>query len=272
MADDPPHEEVLFTAAKRIDLLRSLADGEGAKDIRDLRDALDASRSTVYKATRQLESVRVVESNGDGYRLTLFGRLVLRKLERTFTETRTFCEIEDVLADLPSDLPIDPALFSGATVVTPGPHAPDCPVDALEAFVADTGRVRTLTPVARARYLEFGEAKLDADGAFGGEFLMGPHVVEYALSTFPDAFARVAGHEAISYFETASPIPFGLVLPESASSPVGVTLYDDRRQLHAFVRTDDPAAAQWAAETYAAFRADATPLSPAAVSARTADQ
>lgn len=260
MEEGPPSAEVLSVVAKRVDVLRALA--AGPRDVRDLRDDLGASRSTVYKAVRQLESARVVASTGDGYALTLFGRLLFRTFERTLAETRTLCETEAVLSTLPPTLPIDPSVFADATVVTPGPYAPDRPVDELESFVAELGRFRTLTPVARARYLAFATDRLD-DPEFGGEFVVERSVVEYALSTYPEAFYRIAERDSFTYFETTEEIPFGLVLPASSAAPVGVTLYDRSQQLRAFVRTDDPHAAAWAEETYAEFRAAATPLSPA---------
>lgn len=257
--EHPPHVEVLSTVAKRADLLRSL--DEGPKDIRDLRDALGRSRSTVYKATRELETLRVVESTPDSYGLTLFGRLVLRKFERTVSETRTLCEIEDVLAGLPPDTPVDPSVFSDAAIVVAEPHAPDRAVEELESFVAELGQFRTMTPVHRTRYLDFGREQAST-AEFSGEFVVQGRLIEYALSNHADAFSELLSHDSLTWFESEREFPFGLVLPKSGSSPVGVTLYDERRQLRIFVRSDDPAAAEWAEGVYRSYRDDATPLSP----------
>ena len=261
MAEDaePPHGYVLYTIGKRADLLRCL--DEGQKDIRDLRDELDKSRSTIYKATRELETVRVVESTGNGYGLTLFGRLLFRKFERLVTETQTIWDIEDVLTSLPPDLPVDPSLFADAEVVATEPHAPDCAVEELESFVAELGRFRAMTPVHRTRYLSFGRERAES-GEFAGEFVLEHNLLEYVLSNHADAFAELLRNDSLTWYETDRKLPFGLVIPESASAPVGVTLYDERRQLRAFVRTDDPVAAEWAEETYRSFRDDATRLSP----------
>ena len=263
MAEDAesPHVDVLHAVAKRADLLRCLDDDRGRKDIRDLRDELETSRSTVYKATRELETVRVVESTSDGYGLTLFGRLLLRKFERMLTEARTLWEFEDVLASLPPDLPIDPSVFADADVVVTEPHVPDRAVEELESFVAELGRFRTMTPVHRTRYLDFGRDRV-GESEFAGEFVMERRLIEYVLSNHADAFTELLGNDSLRWFETERRLPFGLVLPESSSSPVGLTLYDEGRQLQAFVRTDDPAAAEWAEETYLSFRDDATRLSP----------
>ena len=259
--DELPHAEVLYTVAKRAGLLRCL--DESPKDIRDLRDALGKSRSTVYKATRELETVRVVESTSDGYGLTLFGRLLLRKFERMLSETRTLWEIEDVLTGLPPDTPVDPALFSDATVVVAEPHAPDRAVEELESFVGELGRFRTMTPVHRTRYLDFGRSQAE-EAEFAGEFVVERRLIEYVLSNHADAFSELLSNDSLTWFESDREFPFGLVLPETEASPVGVTLYDERRQLRMFVRTDDPVAAEWAEETYRSFRDDATPLSPRA--------
>ena len=256
---DPPHAYVLYTIGKRADLIRCL--DEGRKDIRDLRDELDKSRSTVYKATRELETVRVVESTGDGYGLTLFGRLLFRKFDRLVTETQTIWDIEDVLAGLPPDLPVDPSLFADAEVIVTEPHAPDRAVEELESFVAELGRFRTLTPVHRTRYLSFGRERAEK-GEFAGEFVLEHRLLEYVLSNHADVFGELLRNDSLTWYETDRELPFGLVIPESSSVPIGVTLYDESRQLRAFVRTDDPTAAKWAEETYRSFRDDATRLSP----------
>ena len=254
-----PHAEVLYTVGKRSDLLRSLA--EEPKDIRDLRDDLGKSRSTVYKATRELETVRVVESTSDGYGLTLFGRLVLRRFERMVTETETLWDVENVLASLPPDTPVEPAVFTDADIVVAEPHVPDRAVEELESFVAELGRLRTMTPVHRTRYLDFGRERAE-ESEFGGEFVVEHQLLEYVLSNHADAFSELLTNDSLTWFESEREFPFGLVLPESEPSPVGVTLYDERRQLRMFVRSENPAAAAWAEETYRSFRDGATPLSP----------
>ncbi len=254
-----PHEEVLYTVGKRSDLLRSL--DEGPKDIRDLRDDLGKSRSTVYKATRELETLRVIESRSDGYGLTLFGRLVLRKFDRMVSESRTLWKIEDVLAGLPPDTPVDPTVFADADIVVAEPHVPDRAVEELESFVAELGHIRTMTPVHRTRYLEFGREQA-AESEFAGEFVVEHRLIEYVLSNHAETFSDLLSNDSFSWFESEREFPFGLVLPESASSPVGVTLYDERRQLRMFVRTENPAAAEWAEDVYRSFRESATPLSP----------
>ena len=256
---DAPHGYVLYTIGKRADLIRCL--DEGRKDIRDLRDELGKSRSTVYKATRELETVHVVESTSDGYGLTLFGRLLFRKFERMVTETRLIYEYEETLANLPSDLSVDPSLFADADVVVTEPHAPDRAVEELESFVAELGRFRSVTPVHRTRYLSFGRERAD-DDSFAGEFVVEHRLIEYVLSNHADAFRELLQNDSLTWYETERELPFGLVIPESSSAPVGVTLYDEGRQLRAFVRTDDPVAAEWAEETYRSFRDDATRLSP----------
>jgi len=76
-APDVSPDGVVAALEKRARLLRMLADGPMDKPA--LRDALEVSRSTVYKALRELEELGLVHRVDDGYALTQFGRLARRK-------------------------------------------------------------------------------------------------------------------------------------------------------------------------------------------------
>ena len=67
---------------KRAPLLETLADGPLTQ--RDVRDELGVSRSTVYKALRELESAGLVVGRPEGYALTGLGRLAWRRRDCTW--------------------------------------------------------------------------------------------------------------------------------------------------------------------------------------------
>jgi predicted transcriptional regulator len=252
-------EEVVDVLASRDDILGALA--SGPQDIRDLRDELECSRSTAYKAVRELQTEELAEDVDGDYRLTLLGRLLFRRYRRFLAETDDLLDIRDVLAALPADLPIDPALFSDATVYVADAIAPDRPVDALESFIGEATRFRTFTPVQRARYHSYATDLLESRDVVI-EMVVERDVIEYAISNHPEEMRAILENENTTHYETDASLPFGLVAMDDPERRVGVTLYDDRKHLQAFVVSDDPGAYEWAEETYESYRQDATELTP----------
>jgi predicted transcriptional regulator len=257
--DTPAFSDVFRVVCKRARLLERVHDEE--RDIRDLRDAVDASRSTIYKAVRELERHRLVESVEGGYRATLFGRLVYRKYERLMAEGETLADLEPVFSRLAADLPLDPVVFRDATVVPADPRAPDEPIDELEAFLRETDRVRSVPGVTRTRYLDFAMEHVYS-GDLEVEILVAEEIVEYLLSNHRERLQSLVDSEHVAYSQIEARPRFGLVVADESDRRVALTLYDDRQQMQAFVATDAPEAYAWASETYAALRAEATELAP----------
>jgi predicted transcriptional regulator len=258
MRGDPPAFERVFDVVhKRDDLLESI--GREPMDVRDLRDELDASRSTVYKAIQELQANGLAERADGGYRATLFGRLAHEKHERLLAEWATLTDVEPVFAQLPPDLPLDPEVFAGATVIPVDPRAPDRPVDELEAFIAETDCVRSMSQVTRARYRKFAREHV-CNGDIEVEMVVERSVVEYLLAEHTEELAELTDCEYVTHFQTEADLPFGLVVEDEPRNRVAVTLYDDQKQMQALVLAESSAAHEWASDVYERYREDATPL------------
>ena len=149
MSDESNPQETIQTVVKRADALDCLAGGPTCK--RDLRDDLGVSRSTVYKAVRELEEQNLVEEDGGTIRLTLYGRLVVNRY-RSFAET-----VEDttrqrsLLSVLPNDAPVTTDLLVGADAVLADRPAPSRPLDVIEDVVRSAERAIGFAPVAFQR-------------------------------------------------------------------------------------------------------------------------
>lgn len=130
MAPDPTPERVLDRVAQRRGVLAAVETGERPVHVRDLRDALDLSRSTVYEATRDLESAGLL-TRDDGFELTPFGRTAVAIHDRWLGALDTLSDLGDELAGLERDVTLDPVLCHEADVVRAEPHAPDRPFAAI---------------------------------------------------------------------------------------------------------------------------------------------
>lgn len=93
-------------------------------DKRDLVANLDVSRSTVDRAIRKLEVAELVAWNTDGYTATPAGRHAVAKYCATIATISDILAAQDVLAALPRECPIEPALLTGADVEYTADAAP----------------------------------------------------------------------------------------------------------------------------------------------------
>ena len=248
--------DLVDVLASRDDILGALA--SGPRDIRDLRDDLDCSRSTAYKAVRELQSRELVEGSDGGYELTLLGRMLYRRYRTFIAETGDVLDYRALLSALPPDLPLDPSVFSNATVFVADRMSPDKPVDALESFIGEAERFRCFTPVQRARYHAYAQDLIESEVRI--EMVTKSEVIEYAIANHPDEMRTILESDTTTHYETDDPLPFGLVVVDEPQHRIGVTLYDAQNQLRGFVASDDPRAYEWGEETYLSYRDRATEL------------
>lgn len=259
MAGDPTPERVLDRVASRRDVLAAVERGEGRVDVRDLRDALDVARSTVYEATRELEAHGLL-AREEGFELTPFGRQAVEVHDRWLGALETLCSIRGDLPDLSGDATLDPVVCRAADAVRARPHAPDRPFEAVGEFFADARLMKGFLPVTGARYVEGLSEALAADDSFAIEVLTEDRVVEYLLSNHPDAVEEWLDSDRVWLYETGARLPYGLLIEEEPDPSVGVLLYDDAGQLRVLLRAESRMAVAWGRERFADRRASATAL------------
>jgi Mn-dependent DtxR family transcriptional regulator len=259
MGGAPTPERVLDRVAQRREVLAAVEDGERPVHVRDLRDALDLSRSTVYEATRGLESAGLL-TRDDGFELTPFGRTAVETYRRWLDALDTLCAIQDDLTGLDREVTLDPLLCREAEVVRAEPHAPDRPFEALGKVFDDATRMKGFLPVTGSRYIEGLDAALAEDGPFAIDVLTEARVVEYLLSNHPGAVDRWLDAEGVRLYETDSRLPFGLLIQEEPTPAVAVLLYDEAGQLRVLLRAESRVAVARGRERFDARLAAATEL------------
>ena len=261
VSEDVP-AETIATATRRSSFLAALASGPKRK--RDLRDELDVSRSTVYKAVRELDEQGLVERTDDGLVLTLAGRMVESAYATFHGTVADVCRTRELLSNLPRTVDVPPALLDDADVVTAQRHAPNRPVRLFEELVRDADVVRGISPVALPQYVEvFHEQATDGDLA--ADLVLEKPVVEYLLSEYGDEFGETLETGRLAVWETEATLPFGLVVVEGERSVVGVVAYDERGELRGLVVNESIEAVTWGRKTFDEYRSSGTRLQPGPV-------
>jgi predicted transcriptional regulator len=255
MSDGP--EEVIDTASKRATFLSAIASGPKSKP--DLRDELGLSRSTVYKAVRELEHHDLVERTDDGFALTIAGRHVESAYREFHDRVADVCQAQELLAILPRDCDLPSELLADAEVVAAERHAPNHPLQQFEEMVATADTVRGISPVALPRYVELFHEQAVV-GEVSTKLVLEQPVVRYLLTDYGDQFEAATTSPYLSIRETEETLPFGLIVVEGESDGVAVVVYDDRGELRGIVTNDAPAAVEWGLETFERYDENAVEL------------
>ncbi|WP_255152509.1 helix-turn-helix transcriptional regulator [Halorarius halobius] len=230
---------------------------EGATTRRELRERVDASRSTVSRSLdRMVEFGWVLDGNGS-YRLTPLGR----HAAATFAEARESFETAARLAPLLGRVPagafdLSPADLADAEVTTATAMEPLAPIERVTEIRADSETVRELSSVVARNSAEQVVARADA-GDTDHELVLTADLVASLTdsSDYGDAFE--ATRDAVDVYVYDGEFPFLLTLLDDRVA-FGVVSADDTPE--ALVESTDPEVYAWAESTYRDYREAADPL------------
>ncbi len=260
-SDDDPlwptaeeRREILQLVADRLDVLETVP--ETPQEKRDLVAALDASRSTVNRAVRKLETAGIVGRTADGYAVTTAGRRVVSRYRTAVSTIEEVFNARSVLMALPRESPIRPALLVGAsseeTTDAPPYHLPS----GVYERITSAERVRIYLPVLAApRLLDCCLQRVVRHDATL-ELLTTPAAFETLTADFPGPLATMATADgafstAVAETDTVSAPSFGLVLAETdATTTVSVLVYGDRGTILGALYNENDAAVQWGDDCY----------------------
>jgi predicted transcriptional regulator len=254
MSSDGTVADRFDLVARRSDYLELLADRPRSK--RELRDALGVSRSTEYKARRELRAAGLVRCEGDEVALTQFGRLARRQYDWFLGGFERLVDARPMLSALPDDRRLPLALFARGRQVGVVRTDPERPLAAFEDLAEAADRLRCLAPVALPRYLPRIRERVDADD-LALELVLESGAAE-RLSREAD-FAPALRTGRFSALRTDRYVPFGLLLVDGGET-VALIAYRDRGAVAGLVASRDPSARAWAEATYERYREASTAL------------
>ncbi|SEA07514.1 Predicted transcriptional regulator, contains HTH domain [Haloplanus vescus] len=240
---------------RRGDTLRALASGPASTT--DVATRIDASRSTADRALRELSTAGFVTRSDEGYRLTTAGQAALDAHHRQARRIDGAAEAAALFDGVDLGFDVDPAVFEGARVVQARPHAPNRPVECVNALVADATHVSVYTGRVLSRYTRIYHDRL-RDG-MSGTFVAPERVFERQSALRADDWdpSAVRGRIARRYTDRDAPVT--LVLAETPDGPaMGLVVFRDEAP-RGFLGTDAPAATRWARALHERVWADADP-------------
>jgi predicted transcriptional regulator len=245
------------TLARRERVLDALA--AGPMDQRDLRDALDVSRSTAYKSLRELEEVGLIQQADDGrYRLTQYGSLVHRRHSEYVTRIARLGTARTVVESLPDDLLVPLAFVERGHPVVASPHAPERPLDRLDHETALSNDYRVLSPIAVPRFLPEIHDRVER-GDLVVEFLVESGAVEYLRGY--DRLDEALRTDGFEILRTDDPLEFGVLVCDDRRT-AALFAYGPQGSVNGMLVCDDDDAYRWADRTYRRYRERTVPVEP----------
>jgi len=250
---EPTVATLADTLDKRAPLLESLADGP--RDQRDLRDALEVSRSTVYKSLKEVEEAGLVTECPAGYALTEFGRLAWQRHDDYRARLRRLRASRPLLDAIPDRRQLPPSLFEEGRVAVPGRHAPERPLTRLEELSPTANRLRVASPAGMPRYFTDIHDRVTADDQ-RVTMVLEPDGLARLSADYDDFEAAVETPE-LDLRVVEDELPFAITVFDA--DELGLFAYDDG-VLVGSVYADDEASLRWGERVFAEIRDRSEPV------------
>jgi len=255
-------EEAAFVVGSpnRVQLLAELYESDRcSRD--DLREAVDASRTTVQRNLAALEDRGLVRGSGREYRLTPCGELVATVALSFLDATATAKKLRDVLRWLPREqVDFDLRLLADATVTRATSSDPYAPVLRQAATLRDADRFRGLLPSLSPTALDAAHHRsTDADGEW--TLLVAAESLDALASRQASATPLLdcAGTDGVEVCSYAGEVPFYLGLTDQQ---VQLGVGNEQGVPRGLVETDHERVRRWADEVFARYRRQASVYDP----------
>jgi predicted transcriptional regulator len=254
-----PLETVSFLArsAARVRCLEHLLETETATQ-RELREALDTSRSTAARTTSALQERNLVEKYAGTYRLTPVGEVVVQELLGLLDTVRTTEELSAFLRWFPlSEQDVGVQQLRQATVTTRTQGDPYAPARTQTALLDATRQFRGILPSIDLEGTRLVHGRV-MDGELEAEVVVSPDVERTVRSgEFAELFreSMETGRQTVLVAEDAPSFYLGL-----GEDAVQVGVEDDDGFPRALLESDDPDVRAWAEDCYRDVRESARQL------------
>ncbi|WP_435180696.1 helix-turn-helix transcriptional regulator [Halorussus sp. AFM4] len=249
--------EFLARSAVRVEVMDALR-REGELSRTELRDRIDASRTTVQRNLEALEDRGWVRSRGRAYSLATCGELIADEFTG-FRETVSAAEhLQPVLKWLDrSDLDLDLRLLSDATVVTASQGDPWAMVNRHVKRLEEAETVRAILPLVGLHAMEVTRDRI-LDGSARIEFIGTSSVIDTLRnsSDYRPIYDDLLGSDRFELYATDEEVRYYLGVLDDIVQ-IGV---DEDGEPRALLETENSEVHRWARDTYAEHLSRARPV------------
>jgi len=252
--------EYLLGSVTRPETLTALREG-GRLSPRQLEEQVSASRRTLKRTLRTMESRGWVRSVDGGYELTAMGAAMLSSYDCFRRRARLAEEVRPFLERTPaSAFDLDVEALTDATVVRPDAD-PTAPVDRLLELRDDATRIREVAPFLLHDTVEQLATRVEHDPTLQEVTLVledaTPQPSEFSPA-YCDRFRTVVGSPHVDVYVAATDVPFAFGVADG-NAFLGSSGIDD--MTGALLESDDDAVVDWVHRSVDRYLDHAEPLS-----------
>lgn len=234
--------EALVPLVRRAAMLESLLDAP--RTTRELERELEASRSTIHRATARFAERGLLAESDDGVRLTPTGRVLAREVvtfrDRVDTARRLDALFDEDTADV--DLPLED--LTDARVVEPTARRPHRVVETIRERIRSAESVRLLSAVVSPIYLDALYDQVSAGATVDAIFPR--EVVELLFREYGDV-SRAAARGGPLTVRIHDGCPLDLFVFDDA---MGIASHQRASGPEVFVESNDEDAVAWAEDRF----------------------
>lgn len=254
------HVAFLARSATRVRVLELLSN-EGPTTRRELRERIDASRSTLTRTLSAMEERSWIGPNGHEYRLTPAGTVVADGFLDLIERIEATEELSEFLRWFPiEEFDLDPTDLAPAEVTVSRDGNPYAPSRRQTEALTETEEFRSLLPIIDRDGAAVARDRM-VNGDLDAEVTVSPAVVETITDEeFAELFDEPLGTDRLTVYAADRELPFYLALLDEGRVHLGVD--DDDGFPRALLETDDPAVREWAERTYRRYRDAADEMGP----------
>jgi predicted transcriptional regulator len=224
------------------------------RDKRALMDELDVSRSTVDRATRELEALGVVEYMSGELYTTEVGRTAVRAYAAFEERVAGILEAQSVLSVLDPAVGIDSVILAGAEVVPADDIAPFKPGEKLVGVVRKAEHLRMTS-----RAHTYPESKdvfhnQIVNEGMTTEIVFRTRMLDYLRTNLEEGLQEILLEDDFEGYVTDT-VPFGLYVAEWAdTTKVCVLVYGPDNHYTGLIINDREAAIEWGKQTFDRYK------------------
>lgn len=252
-------DEIAFLVGSthRVRILGALYDRDAcSRD--ELRDLVDASRTTVQRNVQALEERGWITNSSVEYDITPAGALVTEELLGLVETMQLATDLRNALRWLPrEELGFDLRELRDAEVTVASPTSPYAPVDRLVAALETATRFRGLFATASLPTVEVLRSRAGVAGPDWCVILAADGRAALESSGYADRFATLRAADALDLCTYTGDVPFYLGLLDDE---VQLGFTDGDGVLKALVQSASPTVREWADDTFEAYYDESAPV------------
>lgn len=249
--------EALELVANRLDVLEY---AQTPRDKRTLAAELPYARSTVDWVIRELEVANLIQRTADGYTTTAIGQWTAARYRTLLSTLTDVLDARNLLARLPVDCPLPPALLVEAAVERADETTPYRLLPGLRERLATADQMMIILPaLPQPQLLDVCHQQVVRNGATL-ELITDSALADSLATELPGPLAEMAAAATGAFTTLVTDVPpFGLMLADADAGPiVSVLVYSDQQVVYGALHTDTAAAVEWAEDYYEQFQNQAT--------------